>query len=64
VWCKSTDGGNTFQESIISNKPFLPFESVFIGDYLNIAAHNGIIRPIWPRMDSGKLTLWTALIEE
>jgi hypothetical protein len=64
VWCKSTDGGNTFQESIISNKPFLPFESVFIGDYLNIAAHNGKIRPIWPRMDSGKLTLWTALIEE
>ena len=64
VWCKSTDGGMSFVETCISEKPFTPTQSVFIGDYLNIAAHNGKIRPIWPRMDSEKLTLWTALINE
>jgi hypothetical protein len=53
----------SFVERCISEKPFTPTQSVFIGDYLNIAAHNGKIRPIWPRMDSGKLSLWTALIE-
>jgi hypothetical protein len=64
IWCTSKDGGRTFQEKCISEKPFLPTKSVFYGDYLNIAAHNGVIRPIWPRMDKGKMTLWTALINE
>jgi hypothetical protein len=64
IWCTSKDGGRTFQEKCISQKPFLPTKSVFYGDYLNIAAHNGVIRPIWPRMDKGKMTLWTALINE
>jgi hypothetical protein len=25
---------------------------------------NGVIRPIWPRMDNGNITLWVTLIEE
>jgi hypothetical protein len=64
IWCTSKDGGRTFHEKCISEKPFLPSKFVFIGDYLNIAAHDGKIRPIWPRMDEGKLSLWTALINE
>jgi hypothetical protein len=34
---------------------------VFFGDYTNITAYNGIIRPIWARMDIGMLSIWTDL---
>ena len=64
IWCTSKDGGKTFEEKCISEKPFLPSKFVFFGDYLNISAHAGMVRPIWPRMDEGKLSLWTALINE
>lgn len=58
----SNDGGLTITDRKISRKPFEPRSDVFFGDYLNIAAHNGVIRPIWPRMDEAKISLWTALI--
>ncbi|MEY5000786.1 MAG: hypothetical protein RLZZ211_822 [Bacteroidota bacterium] len=63
VWATSTDGGQTFKEQRISNQPFVPNPMVFFGDYLGIAAHNGRIRPIWPRMDNNKITLWIGLID-
>ncbi len=63
VWATSTDGGQTFKEQRISNQPFVPNPMVFFGDYLGIAAHNGRIRPIWPRMDNNKITLWVGLID-
>lgn len=63
IWATSTDGGKTFQEETISNLPFTPNDKVFFGDYLGISAVNGIVRPIWPRMDEGKITLWTAIID-
>lgn len=56
---KSTDGGNTFIDWKISNTPFLPNASVFFGDYTNITAHNGIVRPIWTRLQAGQLSVWT-----
>jgi hypothetical protein len=63
VWATSTNGGQTFKEQRISTAPFVPSPGVFFGDYLGIAAHDGRIRPIWPRMDNGKITLWVALID-
>ena len=60
----SRDGGETFNDTLVSEKPFTPDDEVFFGDYLNIDAVNGIIRPIWPRMDNRKISLWVALIEE
>jgi Neuraminidase (sialidase) len=60
----SRDGGITFTDHLISKEAFLPDQEIFFGDYLNIAAVNGTIRPIWPRMDDGKITLWVALIQE
>lgn len=60
----SKDGGLTFSDYKVSDKPFLPFKEVFFGDYLNISAVNGMIRPIWPRMDNGKITLWTTIINQ
>jgi len=60
----SRDGGKTFIDTRISDSPFIPFEKVFFGDYLNIASVDGVIRPIWPRMDNGKISLWVTLVSE
>lgn len=59
----SKDGGGSFKEYRLSSKPFIPDGKVFFGDYLNIDAVNGHIRPIWPRMDKGKISLWVTLVE-
>lgn len=59
----SKDGGASFSEYRISNKPFTPDPTKFFGDYLNIDAVDGHIRPIWPRMDKGKISLWVTLVE-
>ncbi len=58
----SKDGGETFLNERISDSPFIPLESTFMGDYINIAATNGIIRPVWTRVDSTNLSVWTAII--
>jgi hypothetical protein len=59
----SKDGGNTFKNIKISESPFTPSDKVFFGDYTNIAAHKGIITPIWTRMDNDKTSVWTSIIK-
>jgi hypothetical protein len=61
---KSTDGGETWSDGKISQVPFLPTSSIFFGDYIHIAASQGIIRPIWMRLDASTLSVWTALISD
>lgn len=63
VLAVSKDGGNSFQSETISESPFLPTPSIFFGDYNNISAHDGKIRPIWTRLHENKLSIWTALID-
>ena len=60
----STNGGATFTNTKISTTAFLPTSSVFFGDYTNIVAHNGVIRPIWARLASGQTSIWTAIITQ
>jgi hypothetical protein len=60
----SSDGGLTFLNERISESPFYPKEDTFMGDYTNIAASNGIIRPVWTRLDTNKLSIWTAIINK
>lgn len=55
----SKDGGNTFTNFRISETPFVPDDRIFFGDYTNIVAHNGIVRPIWTRLHNGVLSVWT-----
>jgi hypothetical protein len=57
----SQDGGETFINRKISESPFLPNDGVFFGDYTNITVHNGIVRPIWTRLNNGQLSIWTHL---
>lgn len=58
----SVNGGATFQNVKISEKPFTPQDDRFFGDYNNIAAHKGIIAPVWTRMEEGRTSVWTAII--
>jgi hypothetical protein len=58
----SVDGGASFKNTLISEKPFTPQDDRFFGDYNNISAHKGTIAPIWTRMDDGKTSIWTAII--
>ena len=60
---RSTDGGNSFQNFKISESPFAPASTIFFGDYTNVSAQKGIVRPVWTRLDNGQLSVWTALID-
>lgn len=44
---RSTDGGVTWGEQPITQEPFIPEEGIFFGDYNNISAVEGVVRPIW-----------------
>jgi hypothetical protein len=58
----STDGGETFSNERISTTPFIPSSGMFFGDYTGVAIYDGMIRPLWMRMDGFTLSAWTALI--
>ncbi|MBK7159240.1 MAG: T9SS type A sorting domain-containing protein [Ignavibacteria bacterium] len=60
---RSTDGGETFNNFKVSATPFTPNSSSFFGDYSNITAHNGKVRPIWTRLDNSTLSLYTAIVD-
>ncbi len=60
----SRDGGVTFTDTKVSRTAFVPDKNIFFGDYLNIDAVQGQVRPIFSRMDRGKITLWVALLSE
>ncbi|MEL6863120.1 MAG: sialidase family protein [Bacteroidota bacterium] len=60
----SKDGGRHFKNSRISQESFVPpGKDVFFGDYNNISAYNGRVRPIWTVYKNGYLSIWTALIQ-
>ena len=59
----SVDGGETFKEEKISDSPFLPTPGIFFGDYNNINVNKGVIRPIWTRLHSNALSVYTAIID-
>lgn len=60
----SNDSGATFKNVKISESPFIPVESTSLGDYISIAAHNGIITPVWIRIDDSKRSVLTTVIKE
>ena len=59
----SYDGGLTWKNLLVSEDSFRPDPKTFFGDYNNISAHGGIVRPIWTRHDDGVLTIWTAFLD-
>jgi hypothetical protein len=59
----SNNGGRSFSNDKISQSPFTPVATMFFGDYTYISAHNGIVRPIWGRMDGLTQSIYTAIID-
>ena len=59
----SKDAGQTWVNEKISESPFTPNPIVFFGDYNNISAYNGIVRPIWTRYEKGRMSVWTAILD-
>jgi hypothetical protein len=65
VWvAKSNDGGNTFTDFKVSEQSFTPLKKVFFGDYLNIAAFDGMVYPIWARMVNTSRSVWIAIVKD
>ena len=60
----SRDGGESWKNFKISESSFKPTDKVFFGDYNDIDAYNGIIRPIWTRYEKNRMGVWTAIINE
>jgi hypothetical protein len=60
----SSDSGASFKSERISETPFTPVDTSFFGDYTNISAHDGVIVPVWARMDNGVTSVWTAIIRQ
>jgi hypothetical protein len=58
---RSTDGGNTFNNFIVSSSSFTS-SGAFIGDYNNITAYDGRVRPIWTRL-AGSYSVLTAIVD-
>lgn len=59
---RSTDGGQSFVNMKINQTTFTPNQSVFFGDYTNIAASNGVIHAIWGDRVGGSSRIVTAKI--
>lgn len=59
---RSTDGGETFTNFKVSESSFTPTSGTFFGDYTNITAHAGRVRPIWARL-SGSMSIYCAIVD-
>jgi hypothetical protein len=58
----STDLGDTWTNQVLSARSFDPGKAVFFGDYTNIAAVKGVVRPIWTEVEDQTTIVYTALI--
>ena len=63
VVASSFDGGDSWSNQVVSDAPFTPEGKVFFGDYNNITAVDGHVRPIWTHEEGGILSVWTALLD-
>ncbi len=60
----SSDGGETFANEKISAESFEPNSDVYMGNYINISAYGGFVRPIWTSQANGYLSILTAIVDE
>lgn len=60
----SNNGGASFKNVKISEAAFVADATVPIGRYIGIAAHKGIITPIWTRTEKGTNSIWMSVIKQ
>ncbi len=58
----SSDGGNSFRDFRINDKSFVPTSVDFFGDYIDVAAYNNLVRPMWMQLNNHQLKMFTAII--
>lgn len=58
----SKDGGVLWENKKVNSESFTPIREIFFGDYNDISAVDGIIRPIWTQLDGWRLSIWTAIV--
>jgi hypothetical protein len=61
---RSSDGGDTFSNEKISAEAFEPNSDIYMGNYINISAYGGFIRPVWTSLANGYLSILTTIIDE
>ena len=59
----SSDGGATFKNEKISAQPFKPNADIYMGDYINISAYGGFVRPVWTSLENNRLNILSAIID-
>lgn len=60
----SSTSGAQFKTVKVSESAFTPDEKSPFGLFLDISAHDGVVVPVWSRMDEGKITLMGAVIQQ
>ena len=60
----SKNGGKSFKDYKISKSSFLPNDKIFFGDYTNISAVGGVVRPIWTHLQNTDISLYTAIVNQ
>lgn len=58
----SDDGGDSFINFKVSETPFVPFNTVWFGHYIGLAAEDNLVLPVWNRMDEGVSTVMGAIV--
>ncbi|MEO8470718.1 MAG: sialidase family protein [Chryseolinea sp.] len=59
----SSDSGANFKALKISETPFVPDDKSNPGLFLNISAYDGVVVPVWSRVDAGVTSILTASIK-
>lgn len=58
----SRDAGTTFKNVKVSKDPFTPAGSRFSGRNLSLVAHQGIVIPVWTRVDGDQISVMSARV--
>jgi len=64
VLAYSSESGGSFKTVTVSESPFVADDKSGAGVYLDIAAHGGVIIPVWTRNADGKTSIWTTTIRQ
>lgn len=60
AWSDTFEGSKNFVK--LNKEPFVPQEDIFFGDYIQVDAFKGMVRPVWTEFANGNLEVKTALL--
>lgn len=61
AWSDTFEGEKNFVK--LNKKAFTPKEDIFFGDYIQVDAYKGMVRPVWTEFVDGNLAVKTALLD-